>query len=70
MIGDLLVGLTKGPVGLHTTMYWYYRAWRDAVLGAGGHLSGPFEQLDTIEQQRVVLSLLELRETLRSPIRA
>ena len=30
---------------LLTTCYWYYRACRGAVLGAGGQLSGPFEQL-------------------------
>jgi hypothetical protein len=37
------------------------------VLGAGGHLSGPFEQLDTSEQQRAVLSLLELRDDIALP---
>lgn len=34
---------------LHTTIYWYYRACRADVLGAGGHLSGPFQQLERPE---------------------
>lgn len=62
LIEELLVGLVKDqPVALHTTSYWYYRACRAAVLGAGGHLSGPFQQLDRGDQERAILSLLELR---------
>lgn len=38
-----------------------------AVLGACGHLSGPFAQLDAEEQERAILSLLELREDLSLP---
>jgi hypothetical protein len=37
------------------------------VLGAGGHLSGPFEQLETNEQERAILSLLELRSDIQLP---
>lgn len=56
------MGLPKGrEIVLHTTFYWYYRACRAAVLGAGGHLSGPFEQLGKDDQEQAILSLLELR---------
>ncbi len=68
LIEELLVGLVKDqPVALHTTSYWYYRACRAAVLGAGGHLSGPFQQLDREEQERGILSLLELRTDILLP---
>jgi hypothetical protein len=64
LIEELLVGLprTRRRIELHTTSYWYYRACRAAASGAGGHLSGPFEQLQAVEQERAVLSLLELRD--------
>jgi len=67
LIEELLVGLRANAVQLHTTSYWYYRACRAAVLGAGGHLSGPFERLDIPDQQRAVASLLELREDILLP---
>lgn len=67
LIEELLVGLPKNEVVLHTTFYWYYRACRAAVLGAGGHLSGPFQQLETEEQERAILSLLELRQDILLP---
>jgi hypothetical protein len=68
LIEELLVGLAKGRrVVLHTTAYWYYRACRAAVLGAGGHLSGPFERLEKDEQERAILSLLELRSDILLP---
>jgi hypothetical protein len=71
LIEELLTGLpaTTAPVTLYTTPYWYYRACRAAVAGAGGHLSGPFEQLDLDRQQQAILSLLELRDdiSLASP---
>jgi hypothetical protein len=54
-------------VELHTTSYWYYRACRAAVVGAGGHLSGPFEELAATEQERAVVSLLELRDDIGLP---
>lgn len=62
LIEELLVGLPRGRrrVALHTTAYWYYRACRAAVAGAGGHLSGTFSELPAPEQQRAILSLLEL----------
>lgn len=67
LIEELLVGLPKRPAELHTTSYWYYRACRAAVLGAGGHLSGPFEELEVGHQQEAIVSLLELREDILLP---
>ena len=68
LIEELLVGLGKGrDVVLCTTFYWYYRACRAAVLGAGGHLSGPFQELDRDEQDHAILSLLELRSDIELP---
>ena len=69
LIEELLVGVpkTRRRVELHTTSYWYYRACRAAAIGAGGHLSGPFEQLPVGEQEHAVLSLLELRDDIGLP---
>lgn len=49
------------------TSYWYYRACRAAVAGAGGHLSGPFGQLTTAEQEAAILDLLTLRPDVGLP---
>ncbi len=66
LIEELLAGLdVRGD--RHTTAYWYYRACRAAVAGAGGHLSGPFEGLDTSLQQAAVRSLLLLPDTVALP---
>lgn len=66
LIEELLVGLAaRGR--RHTTTYWYYRACRAAVAGAGGHLSGPFAQLDADEQSRAIRSLLTLRDDIGLP---
>ena len=62
LIEELLVGLPRSRGQLHTTSSWYYRACRGAVLGAGGHLSGPFEELQPPEQERAIVSLLDLRQ--------
>lgn len=68
LIEELLFGLAKGKdVVFCTTFYWYYRACRAAVLGAGGHLSGPFRGLDKDEQEQAILSLLELRSDIELP---
>ena len=69
LIEELLVGLpkTRRRVALYTTSSWYYRACRAAVLGASGHLSGPFEQLPASEQELAILSLLELRDDVGLP---
>ena len=37
------------------------------MLGAGGHLSGPFEDLGPEDQEEAVLSLLVLREDIGLP---
>jgi hypothetical protein len=68
LIEELLIGLQKKrAVSLHTTAYWYYRACRAAVVGAGGHLSGPFEQLEPSQQERAILALLQLRTDIALP---
>jgi hypothetical protein len=66
LIEELLVGLDeKGE--RHTTTYWYYRACRAAVGGAGGHLSGPFLGLDATHQAAAIRSLLSLPDTIGLP---
>jgi hypothetical protein len=67
LIEELLVGLPTGRAVLHTTMYWYYRACRAAVLSASGHLSGPFDQLDGDQQVAAITSLLDLRDDIALP---
>jgi hypothetical protein len=67
LIEELLVGLPKDHTAFHTTTYWYYRACRAAVLGAGGHLSGPFARLEVAQQEEAILSLLELRSDISLP---
>lgn len=65
LIEELLVGLDRhrrSGTRLHTTSYWYCRACRAAVTGAGGHLSGPFRDLVEAEQQRAIASMLQLPE--------
>jgi hypothetical protein len=52
---------------LHTTIYWYYRACRAAVTGAGGHLSGPFSALDPDRQAAAVQAIIELPEDVTLP---
>lgn len=60
LIEELLIGLDRHGAQLHTTSYWYYRACRAAVAGAGGHLSGPFRDLPVDEQRRAIASMLQL----------
>jgi hypothetical protein len=67
LIEELLVGIGRPGVQLHTTAYWYYRACRAAVLGAGGHLSGPFRELQVPEQERAIGALLQLPEVIGLP---
>ena len=69
LIEELLIGLAVGRrrPQLHTTAYWYYRACRAAVAGAGGQLSGPFEQLPAALQDEAIVSLLELRDDIGLP---
>jgi hypothetical protein len=70
----LLVARTVGlrvafprRAALHTTTYWYYRACRAAVAGAGGHLSGPFAALDPPRQSAAVTAMLELPADIELP---
>jgi hypothetical protein len=67
LIEELLVGLGSDHLDLHSTSYWYYRACRAAMLGAGGYLSGPFERLEGDQQGRAILSLLDLRPDISLP---
>lgn len=69
LVEELLVGLRWGrrSPSIYTTSYWYYRACRAAVAGAGGHLSGPFELVPLEQQETAILSLLELREDIGLP---
>lgn len=62
LIEELLVGMRRGrrQPALHTTTTWWYRACRAAVVGAGGHLSGPFEQVGAAHQEQAILALLDL----------
>ena len=66
LIEALLVGLDEDGER-HTTTYWYYRACRAAVSGAGGHLSGPFLGLDDQRQTTAIRSLLLLPDTIGLP---
>ena len=66
LIEALLVGLAEEGER-HTTTYWYYRACRAAVSGAGGHLSGPFLGLDEQRQATAIRSLLLLPDTIGLP---
>jgi hypothetical protein len=66
LIEEILVGLNV-EAQRHTTSYWYYRACRAAVGGAGGHLSGPFAGLDPPHQASAIRSLLVLPEAIRLP---
>lgn len=67
----LLIEVLLGGVDVRgersTTAYWYYRACRAAVAGAGGHLSGPFAGLNAPHQQAAIGSLLVLPESIGLP---
>ena len=70
----LVAHLTGDPVlarrskaRLNTTAYWYYRACRAAILGAGGKLSGPFRQLDPRHQSQAIASMLQLPDEVALP---
>ena len=67
LIEELLVGSRRPGVQLHTTAYWYYRACRAAVLGAGGHLSGPFRELEPQDQERTISAMLQLPNDIGLP---
>ena len=60
-------GTTRSAPALHTTSYWYHRACRAAVAGAGGHLSDPFAQVSDEHQARATMSLLQLTDDIGLP---
>ena len=66
LIEDLSVGLDEDGDRC-TTTYWYYRACRAAVVGAGGHLSDPFASLHEPRQSSAIRSRLALREDVGLP---
>jgi hypothetical protein len=67
LIEELLVGLDRRGSRLFTTTYWYYRACRASMAGAGGHLSGPFRSLPVNQQQRAIQSMLQLPDEIGLP---
>jgi hypothetical protein len=68
LIEELLVGIDHRGNAIHTTTYWYYRACRAAVGGAGGHLSGPFRKVPHAHQQRAIASMLHLPSDVGLPV--
>jgi hypothetical protein len=67
LIEELLVGIKVPELQLYTTSYWYYRACRAAVLGARGHLSGPFRELAPREQAQAITAMLRLSDDIDIP---
>lgn len=69
LIEELLVGLDWGRrrADVSTTTYWCYRACRAAVVGGGGHLSGPFSRVADAVQEEVILGLLRLPDRIGLP---
>ena len=66
----LVDGLASGRPfadGCMTTPLWHYRACRDAVVGAGGQLSGPFLQLNLARQRAAIRELLRLPTEIELP---
>jgi hypothetical protein len=68
LVRELLDGpVSRRPRRLLTTSYWYYRACRAVIHGAGGRLSGPFDGVDEDGQASAIVSLLELRSDIALP---
>jgi hypothetical protein len=67
LVGWLLEGGPNTPRPLATTSSWWFRACRAAVVGAGGHLSGPFRAVDPDLQEQAVLKLLDLPDAVVLP---
>lgn len=61
------ISAAEATSSLTTTTYWYYRACRGAVLGARGHLSGPFERLGPDLQEAAIATLLALPDRIELP---
>lgn len=67
LIGRLLSDEPASQGQTATSALWYYRACRAAVLGAGGHLSGPFARLGRQHQHAAIRRLLELDKRIQLP---
>lgn len=68
LIEHLLHGVPEATTAdVATTSYWYYRACRAAVAGAGGRLSGPFTALGGDRQAAAIRRLLELPDDVALP---
>jgi hypothetical protein len=50
-----------------TTLYFYFRACRAVIAGAGGRLSGPFERLDGERRITALERMLVLPEAIGLP---
>jgi hypothetical protein len=57
----------RSKAHLLTTIYWYYRACRAAVLGGSGRLSGPFAELDSHGQARAIAAMMQLPDEIGLP---
>ena len=67
LVEELTVGLGFEGVAFATSTYWYFRACRAGMLGAGGHLSGPFERIGRQRQERAIEQLLRLPDDIALP---
>jgi hypothetical protein len=65
LVGERLP-VTKGAERF-TTTYFYFRACRAVVAGAGGRLSGPFEQLDADRRAAALDHMLALPDDVGLP---
>lgn len=50
-----------------TTTYFWFRACRAVVVGAGGHLSGPFERLDPVHRAVALERMMALPDDVGLP---
>lgn len=68
LVEELLVGLrTRALRRSAHHVVLVLPGLRAAVVGGGGQLSGPFEQVPPIEQSRAIASLLQLRDDIGLP---
>lgn len=51
----------------YTTTYFWFRACRAVVVGAGGHLSGPFERLEPVHRAVALERMLALPDEVGLP---
>jgi hypothetical protein len=65
LVGERLP-IARGAVRF-TTTYFYFRACRAVVAGAGGRLSGPFEHLDQARRAAALDHMLALPDDVGLP---